>query len=157
MKEVENAGIAACMLDKDVILEPNAVNKVKIKLNRDAIMEGNLFTSTEAQKKGLWLAHTRLPKDNIFLIHNMNEKEVKLEKHMVIAQISPVNKALSCWAVFDPESTDEEEEHVRTSKHQQQQVLHTDNSRTSAAKSSLSDQTRNYGNGNDKNKTYNLS
>ena len=33
MKEVENAGTAACMLDKDVILEPNTVNKVKIKLN----------------------------------------------------------------------------------------------------------------------------
>ena len=104
MKEVENAGIAACMLDKDVILEPNTVNKVKIKLNRDAIMEGNLFTSTEAQKKGLWLAHTRLPKDNIFLIHNMNEKKVKLEKHMVREGLGPLGSCHEQAAAGSQES-----------------------------------------------------
>ena len=116
MKEIEDAGTATCMITRDVILEANTLNRVEVQLDPDLIIEGNLFTSAEATQKGLWLAHTKLPDNNIFLIHNMNETEVKLEKHMIIAQISPVNKALSCWSVFDPDSTDEEEEHIGVPK-----------------------------------------
>ena len=112
IKEIEKAGTATCMLTRDVILEPNTLNRVEVQLDPDLIVEGNLFTSSEATQKGLWLAHTKLPENNIFLIHNMNETEVKLDKHMVLAKISPVNKALSCWSVFDPDSTEDEEEHV---------------------------------------------
>ena len=118
IKEIEDAGTATSMLTKDVILEPNTLNKVEVQLDSDLVVEGNLFTSAEATQKGLWLAHTKLPDNNIFLIHNMNETEVKLEKDMVIAQISPVNKALSCWSIFDPDSTDDEEEHMGVPKPQ---------------------------------------
>ena len=124
IKEIENAGTATCMLNEDVILEPNAVNQVEVQIDQDSMVEGNLFTSREAQQKGLWLAHTKLPTDNIFRIHNLNKTKVKLEKHTVIAQISPVNKALPCWATFKADSMENEGrniQHEQQRDHQQEQ------------------------------------
>ena len=42
------------------------------------------------------------------------QTKVKLEKHMVIAQISPVNKALPCWATFETDSMDNEKKQARS-------------------------------------------
>ena len=39
IKEREDAGTATCMLTKDVILEPNTLNKVEVQLDSDLVVD----------------------------------------------------------------------------------------------------------------------